>query len=195
MIMKKLGAIAVACRLGVAFAQSPPAQPKATAPRFEVASIKPCADDGSPGSLCSGSPGRYSLSCASLTNLINLSYVIYANGMANFLGERLAPIERGPEWTRAERFTIEAKAEGTPSQGTMQGPMMRALLEDRFKLKIHSETREVPVYALTVAKGGAKLQAGRAGNCKSFGLRPSAGPAGARATPPGDLWASAHHNG
>jgi uncharacterized protein (TIGR03435 family) len=36
--------------------------------------------------------------------------------------------------------------------------MLRALLEDRFKLKIHRETKEIPVYALTVAKGGLKLQ-------------------------------------
>jgi uncharacterized protein (TIGR03435 family) len=40
----------------------------------------------------------------------------------------------------------------------LQGPMLQALLEDRFKLKIRRETKEVPVYALTVGKSGAKLQ-------------------------------------
>jgi uncharacterized protein (TIGR03435 family) len=40
----------------------------------------------------------------------------------------------------------------------MRGPMLRALLEDRFALKIRRETREMPVYLLTVAKGGFKLQ-------------------------------------
>src|ERR1700678_3989012 len=119
--IKAAGALAVVCGFGVAYAQSPAAQPTASAPKFEAASVKRCAHASSPGSLYSGSPGRYSLSCATLTNLINLSYVIYANGTANFLGERQVPIERGPEWARSEQYTIEAKAEGAPSQGMMQG--------------------------------------------------------------------------
>ena len=47
----------------------------------------------------------------------------------------------------------------------MRGPMLQTLLEDRFKLKIHHETREVPAYALTVAKGGLKLHRFQEGNC------------------------------
>jgi uncharacterized protein (TIGR03435 family) len=43
--------------------------------------------------------------------------------------------------------------------------MLQGLLEDRFQLKIHREAREVPVYALTVAKGGPKLQAAQPGKC------------------------------
>jgi len=43
--------------------------------------------------------------------------------------------------------------------------MLQGLLEDRFQLKIHHETKEVPVYALTVAKGGPKLQAAQPGKC------------------------------
>ena len=43
--------------------------------------------------------------------------------------------------------------------------MLQTLLEDRFKLKIHHETREVPVYALTVAKGGLKLHPFQEGSC------------------------------
>jgi uncharacterized protein (TIGR03435 family) len=43
--------------------------------------------------------------------------------------------------------------------------MMQALLEERFRLRIHRETREVPVYALVVAKGGPKLPAFREGSC------------------------------
>jgi len=41
----------------------------------------------------------------------------------------------------------------------MQGPMLQEILEQRFKLKLHWETREIPVYALTVAKGASKLRA------------------------------------
>jgi uncharacterized protein (TIGR03435 family) len=47
----------------------------------------------------------------------------------------------------------------------MLGPMMRTLFEDRFKLKIHRETREVPVYALTVAPGGHQLTPFQEGSC------------------------------
>jgi len=43
--------------------------------------------------------------------------------------------------------------------------MLQALLEDRFKLKTHRETREVPVFELTVAKGGHKLQRHQEGSC------------------------------
>ncbi len=66
-------------------------------------------------------------------------------------------IEGGPAWINSDLYTIEAKAEGTPGEGVMKGAMMRALLEDRFKLKIHTQTREIPVYALTAAKGGVKM--------------------------------------
>ena len=45
------------------------------------------------------------------------------------------------------------------------GPMLQALLEDRFKVTIHRETREVPVYALTVANGGLKLPQFQEGSC------------------------------
>ena len=47
----------------------------------------------------------------------------------------------------------------------MQGPMLQALLEDRFSLKIHHETKEVQVYTLTVAKGGPKLQRFQEASC------------------------------
>jgi uncharacterized protein (TIGR03435 family) len=47
----------------------------------------------------------------------------------------------------------------------MRGPMLQALLEDRFQLKVRRETREVPAYALTVAKNGPKLQAFQEGTC------------------------------
>jgi uncharacterized protein (TIGR03435 family) len=47
----------------------------------------------------------------------------------------------------------------------MRGPMLQVILEDRFKLKVHRETREVPVYELMVAKGGLKIQHTVPGSC------------------------------
>ncbi len=53
--------------------------------------------------------------------------------------------------------------------------MLQALLEDRFKLRIHLETRQIPVYELTVAAGGPKLKPAQEGSCISLAKRdPSA---------------------
>ena len=63
--------------------------------------------------------------------------------------------------------------------------MLQSLLEDRFQLKIHRETRELPVYALVAAKSGLKLPPPKEGNCVS--PTPDAPPewAGGRMAPPG----------
>src|SRR5262249_13320559 len=68
------------------------------------------------------------------------------------------PIEGMPAWVNSERYTINAKSAGQTTPGMMQGPMLQALLEDRFKLKMHREARDIAVYALTIEKGGFKLK-------------------------------------
>jgi len=73
----------------------------------------------------------------------------------------------GPGWIDSDGFDIVAKAEGNPTASQLYGPMLRALLEDRFRLKVHRETREVPVYLLTTAKGGAKLEPTKERTCVS----------------------------
>jgi uncharacterized protein (TIGR03435 family) len=73
----------------------------------------------------------------------------------------------GPGWIDSDRYDIVARAEGNPSNAQLYGPMLRALLEDRFRLKVHREAKEVPVYLLTVAKGGPKMQPTKAGSCIS----------------------------
>ena len=89
--------------------------------------------------------------------LIGLGYVQFEGGQMN-LASHPTPIEGGPPWIKSDEFTISAKAEGTPRIEVMSGPMLQTILEDRFKLKIHRASRDIPVYALTVAKGGPKLQ-------------------------------------
>ncbi|HKH74315.1 MAG TPA: TIGR03435 family protein [Vicinamibacterales bacterium] len=62
----------------------------------------------------------------------------------------------GPSWIDSERFDIIAKApEGSSPDQTML--MLRGLLAQRFRLKVHAETREVPIYALTLARSDGKL--------------------------------------
>jgi beta-lactamase regulating signal transducer with metallopeptidase domain len=124
----------------------------ADAPRFEVASIRPCQGNaatpegraGGPGAL-SSSPGRLHIECAPLLGadgLIRQAYAKFANGQVNRYWAFL-PIVGGPAWTSSERFTIDAKAEGTPSLQMMKGPMLQALLVDGFHLRSHRETAGV----------------------------------------------------
>jgi uncharacterized protein (TIGR03435 family) len=63
------------------------------------------------------------------------------------------------------RYDIIAKPPGNPPRAEMYGAMLQSLLEDRFKLKVHRETKEGPVYFLTVAKNGPKLRATPEGAC------------------------------
>jgi uncharacterized protein (TIGR03435 family) len=91
-----------------------------------------------------------------VSTLIDTAYSIFAGGKGN-LPPYPVPIERLPSWASSELYTIEAKSEGAPGTGIMRGPMLQALLEDRFALKIRRETREGRVYLMTVANGGPKL--------------------------------------
>jgi uncharacterized protein (TIGR03435 family) len=65
-----------------------------------------------------------------------------------------------PGWLQRESFEILATTEHPASEGQLK-QMVRALLVDRFKLKLHRETREMPLYALVVGKNGPKLSAAK----------------------------------
>jgi uncharacterized protein (TIGR03435 family) len=99
------------------------------------------------------------------------------NGLPTFprpLAEIFQTIKGGSGWVQSDRFTIDAIAEGPQDPEMMRGPMMRVVLEDRFKLKIHREARDFPVYVLTVAKGAAKLEPAKDGRC--IPMDPAKGP-------------------
>ena len=69
--------------------------------------------------------------------------------------------------------------------------MLQVLLEDRFKLKVHREIRQLPVYELTVAKSGLKMQASKAGSCVPYSVDSSPPPpVRTRRAPPRFLWVS-----
>jgi uncharacterized protein (TIGR03435 family) len=65
----------------------------------------------------------------------------------------------------SDYYVINAETAEKAGTEAMKGPMLQAILEDRFRLKVHRETRQVPVYVLTVAKGGSKLQQVPEGSC------------------------------
>jgi uncharacterized protein (TIGR03435 family) len=62
-------------------------------------------------------------------------------------------ISGGPGWLDSERFDLEAKAE-IPAEKAELRIMLQSLLAERFQLVIHRDTKEMPVYALTLGKAG-----------------------------------------
>jgi uncharacterized protein (TIGR03435 family) len=130
----------------------PPAPPRPTAmpadwkPAFEVATIKPSRPD---------TPGQSITVRGRTFGTLNQT----VSGMMTFaLGLHPDQIVGGPQWLKADRFDITAEPQGSgmPSAKQWQAALMK-LLEDRFKLTVHHEKKELSVYALTVLKSGHKL--------------------------------------
>ncbi len=119
-------------------------------PQFEAASIKPSNSQSI--QYVRPLPGRLTAD-ASLQVLTH-----YAYGVPPFR------VVGGPERVMAVRYQIDATASGGASRDRMF-LMLRSLLEDRFQLKIHRETREQPVFALVAARGGLKLPPPQDGAC------------------------------
>jgi uncharacterized protein (TIGR03435 family) len=153
----------------------PPASQDADIPKWETVSIKPCNDDSRPpgvrGAGPRPSPGRLFLECMTVQQMIGM--------YTRATGDRLLNASRGflpdtkslrnaPPWVQADKWMIDARTEGTPETKVMEGPMTRAILEDRFQLKLHKETEDVPMYSMTVAKGGLKIQPVDLNNCRKF---------------------------
>jgi uncharacterized protein (TIGR03435 family) len=181
------GFTAVAAPVAIGVMNLPRVRAQAAIPKFEVASVRACNGGESGGTAKGGrggggggpqgpSPDRLTMVCQPLRNFIRTAYVNFAGGRRAMPGRQQWPIEGGPSWIDSERYQINALAEGTPGQEVMRGPMLQALLEERFQLKIRTEIREVPAYALTVAKGGPKLHPFVEGSC--FVLDFSKPPAG-----------------
>jgi uncharacterized protein (TIGR03435 family) len=128
-------------------AQRPTPPAAGQKPAFEVASIKRNLS-GSAGSGMSAFPGgRVRVSNLTISNLIANNY-----SMRSFL------IINAPDWVFRDRFDIDAKA---PSDAPISGPllqqMLRQLMADRFKLVMHVETREMPIYHMVMARPGRQL--------------------------------------
>jgi uncharacterized protein (TIGR03435 family) len=138
-----------------------------TRPKFEVAAIKQCTGTEPRGLSLNASPGRLSVPCFGLFSLIQEAYQIFADGTTNFMSQATSaiPIEGFPNQMSSYRYSIEARAGSPQRMGMMMGPMMQRLLEERFHLKIRHEIRELPVYLMTVAKDGPKLQATKEDSC------------------------------
>jgi len=147
-------------------------QTEAPRPQFDVASIKLNPDCGNRAGRGGGqnpfSTGRLNMECVTLERLIQLAYGTFADGASPNM--QMLQITGGQGWVQSEYYDLAAKAEGAARVEQMMGPMMQTLLEDRFKLKIHRESKEMAVYALTVAKGGVKVHPMKPDGCVAIDL-------------------------
>jgi uncharacterized protein (TIGR03435 family) len=161
--------VAVALLLPAARSQEQPPAP--ARPQFEVASLKPnngCEDMPRKAAPFSPSPGRLEMPCVTLAGLLRAAYFTFGDGVT--INPQPPHMEGGPTWMGSEYYSLSAKADGPARTEMLAGPMLQALLEDRFRLKSHREMREMPVYAMTVGKGGLKLQPLANGECAPLDL-------------------------
>src|SRR3984893_4703254 len=145
--------------------QAPSAAADASGPVFEVPSIKPTKVSGSAYTFVRPG-GRFTATNLPLKGLITRAYRLQGN-----------QVEGGPSWVSSDGFDIEAKAEGNPPPEQVL-LMVRALLAERFKLKLRTETRQLPVYALELARSDGRLGSGLrpASPADCVSVPPSSGP-------------------
>jgi uncharacterized protein (TIGR03435 family) len=136
-----------------------PATPAPDALAFEVAAIKP-NNTGSGNSSSDTDNGLFTATNESLKNL--MQWDAYGIPASRILG--------GPKWLDSARFDIRAKLDeataakldklSSADRHTADQAIFQQLLADRFGLKVHWETRELPIYALVPIKSGAKIGTG-----------------------------------
>ena len=116
-------------------------------PSFEVATIKPNDPVKNPGGGAGWSNSKSGLKAfGSLHALIKQAY-----------GVEDTQISGGPNWLTHDMFEINAKPSAPASADELR-LMLQTLLSERFKLTLHRETRQLPVYSLVLTKSGSKLQ-------------------------------------
>jgi len=133
-----IGVLAIAPALGQVGSPS-------TQPSF-LASIKPSNYNEPTGFKTTR--GRFLAQGVTAKYLVAIAY-----GLQKF------QIIGGEQWVDGDRFDVEAKLEAQSAGSGNEALMIKLLLADRFKLQVHQETREAPVYALVIADGGPKIKA------------------------------------
>jgi uncharacterized protein (TIGR03435 family) len=134
-----IGIVAVSCCM--VFGQS------AEKPAFEIADVHPSVPSPLAQLSISGPrAGRYELRNATMLDLVMRAYGVTDDKVTG-----------GPSWLASDRFDVIAK---TPANATAETAksMLQALLADRFSLKVHDDSKPLPVYVLTVAKNGPKMK-------------------------------------
>ncbi|HWB33684.1 MAG TPA: TIGR03435 family protein [Acidobacteriaceae bacterium] len=128
-------------------------------PTFDVATIKPVDSKNPLPPSVTISPDRFQATSMTLRDLIKIAWNLNYGADEQIAG--------GPDWVALARFDLDAKEDAavtmrieslpTQQQGDEVRNMLRELLTARFHLKLHHETRNLPVYELVIAKGGPRL--------------------------------------
>ncbi|MBZ5611102.1 MAG: TIGR03435 family protein [Acidobacteriia bacterium] len=115
---------------------------------FEVASVRPNTANDRIVTINVGPGGRFAARGYTLGLLMQRAYGVMGWNVSG-----------GPEWIRTDRFDVAANAsvEGNLTEAQLQ-PMLQRLLAQRFKLSLHRSSKEMPGYALVVAKNGPKVK-------------------------------------
>ena len=154
-----MGIIVMTCAGWSAFSQSSEPQPKFEAADVHVSAKAASGAAGNNQFVRTGPArgGRYEVKTATMVDLIRIGYGFDSD---KILG--------GPNWLEMDRFDVIGKvpADSTPET---QKLMLQSVLEDRFKLVVHKETKPLPTYALTVGK---KLQLKEADGTEESGCKP-----------------------
>ena len=145
-IMYRLRTLAVCLSLAAANARAQAPPPAA----FDVASIKPAAP-GARGSFFNNSAGGL----VRITNMTLKDLLVFAYRIQPF------QVSGGPPWVDSDHYDVEAKPDKDPGPDQSR-IMLQGLLADRFGLKIHRETKEMPVYELVMLKNTGKPAPGLA---------------------------------
>ena len=147
--MSRPTARVAALALSVTFAAAGVLRGQAPAPapaqKFDVASVKP-NKDGGPSSVRVTPGGMLTVTNNNLRNIIRNAW--------NITNDQIVD---GPDWIDSDRFDITAKASAPFKQQEEARAMLQALLGERFGLKAHMETRELPVYLLVLARKDGTL--------------------------------------
>jgi uncharacterized protein (TIGR03435 family) len=148
---RQLSLLAAGIAATVGVAMLPPQLAAQTAPTgaggpvFEAASVKPNRSADLGGRLVPQPGGRLTATNVPAAELIRFAY-----DLPDF------QISGGPKWITSDRFDVVAKAEGDPPL-TQKRLMLRRLLAERFKLTAHTETRDLPLYALVMARSDGRM--------------------------------------
>jgi hypothetical protein len=137
------------------------AQTDGAPPAFEVASVRPArpvniGTDGASRETVEFGVDRLTARNAPINTLLQVAFT-------------MTWFQLGDHAALFERFDIDAKSAGPASRGQLR-QMLQALLMDRFKLRVRAEAKEMPVYALVIAKGGHKLHEATGGPNAGFEL-------------------------
>jgi uncharacterized protein (TIGR03435 family) len=135
-----------ACSLIALLSQAVFAQPQAKPPEFEVADVKVSKSNNPEQGKGGMTGGRIDLPNVTLKSLTVIAYNVSDNMIVG-----------APGWIDSDRFDVVAKTAPDTPPDTMRA-MFRTFLGDRFKLALHREDKQMPVYEMIVAKGGHKLQ-------------------------------------